>query len=189
MGCCYCGDNECPDCSMDFSTRSEWIASGSKMTVSEFNAYKAGQTTMRKKMAKDWIDCCHNKENPNICPCSNDCICRTEGCCKGKALKKENCEYTMCGNSWCKHCYPSKVKAPSEASGLSAPEPPPQANNLPAVWSLVIKDMADRDAAGAAKYGVRLQPFNGRKSLRDAYQEALDLVVYLRQAIYETEGS
>jgi hypothetical protein len=45
--------------------------------------------------------------------------------------------------------------------------------------------MKDRDVTGAAKYGTRLQPFNGRDSLVDAYQEALDLVVYLRQRIEE----
>jgi hypothetical protein len=72
--------------------------------------------------------------------------------------------------------------------GLSRPEPPPIHNNNPAVWSLVIKDMAERDASGASKYGTRLQPFNGRKALIDLYQELLDAVVYLRQVIYEQEG-
>ena len=68
------------------------------------------------------------------------------------------------------------------------PEPPVTANEHPAVWSLVIRDMADRDVFGANKYGTRLQPSNGRKTLNDAYQEALDLVVYLRQEIYERDG-
>ena len=39
-----------------------------------------------------------------------------------------------------------------------------------------------------AKYGVGLQPHNGRDVLRDAYEEALDLCVYLRQAIFERDG-
>lgn len=71
---------------------------------------------------------------------------------------------------------------------LSQPEPPPKQNDLPAVWDLVRDDIADRDRSGFDKYGTRLQPNNGRNALRDAYQEALDLVVYLRQAIYEQEN-
>ena len=41
---------------------------------------------------------------------------------------------------------------------------------------------------GARKYGVRHQANNGRDQLRDAYEEALDLVCYLRAAIYERDG-
>lgn len=62
--------------------------------------------------------------------------------------------------------------------------PTPSAT-APAVWDLVLADMAARDAEGRRKYGTPLQPGNGRDALVDAYQEALDLVVYLRQAIYE----
>lgn len=65
----------------------------------------------------------------------------------------------------------------------------PTPNSHPAVWDLVITDMRERDNTGAAKYQTRLQPHNGRDALVDAYQEALDLVVYLRQAIYERDGS
>lgn len=64
-------------------------------------------------------------------------------------------------------------------------EPPPVPNEKVAVWDLVIADMKERDNTGAAKYGTRLQPHNGRNALVDAYQEALDLVVYLRQRIEE----
>jgi len=74
------------------------------------------------------------------------------------------------------------------AHGLSDPEPAPKANEEAAVWSLVVRDMAERDLSGLKKYGTRLQPHNGRDPLIDAYQEALDLVVYLRQAIYERTG-
>lgn len=68
---------------------------------------------------------------------------------------------------------------------LNKPEPPPTRNDRPAVWGLVIQDMIERDATGRLKYGVPLQGFNGRDALVDAYQEALDLCVYLRQLIYE----
>lgn len=61
----------------------------------------------------------------------------------------------------------------------------PKANDREHIWDLVIQDMKQRDADGAKKYGTHLQAFNGRNPLVDAYQEALDLVVYLRQAIEE----
>ena len=64
----------------------------------------------------------------------------------------------------------------------------PEKNGLPAVWELVLADMAARDADGRRKYGVPLQPFNGRDPLVDAYQECLDQSVYLRSAIYEREA-
>lgn len=70
---------------------------------------------------------------------------------------------------------------------LNAPQPSPKKSDRPAVWDLVAEDMRQRDAAGLAKYGTRLQPGNGRDALVDAYQEALDLVVYLRQAIAERD--
>jgi len=74
-------------------------------------------------------------------------------------------------------------------SKINKPEPMPEINNHPAVWDLVIKDMQERDKFGQEKYNTRLQPFNGRNALIDAYQEILDLAVYLRQKIYEEEGS
>ncbi len=64
----------------------------------------------------------------------------------------------------------------------------PTPNDKPAVWDLVVKDMKDRDAGGLEKYGTRLQPFNGRDALIDAYQEILDAAVYLRQLIFERDG-
>lgn len=76
----------------------------------------------------------------------------------------------------------------SGGSLAGAEQPEPRANGLPGVWGLVVEDMRTRDALGAKKYGTPLQPFNGRDALVDAYQEALDLVVYLRQAIYERDS-
>lgn len=67
-------------------------------------------------------------------------------------------------------------------------QPAPTPNDRPAVWPLVIADMQERDAIGRERYGTPLQPFNGRDALVDAYQEALDLCVYLRQAIAERDG-
>lgn len=64
-------------------------------------------------------------------------------------------------------------------------QPAPRTNDRPAVWDLVIADMQARDQVGQRRYGTRLQPYNGRDALQDAYEEALDLVVYLRQVIEE----
>lgn len=71
--------------------------------------------------------------------------------------------------------YPSEQPVPRETSGRP-------------VWELVIEDMRARDAVGRRRYGVPLQANNGRDALRDAYEEALDLAVYLRQAIEERDS-
>jgi hypothetical protein len=72
---------------------------------------------------------------------------------------------------------------------LNSPEPEPKANpSGVSVWDLVIADMRERDRIGAIKYGQRLTMGDGRKSLVDAYQEALDLAVYLRKEIAEREA-
>lgn len=64
-------------------------------------------------------------------------------------------------------------------------QPPPLPNDRPAIVDLVVADMIERKRIGIERYGTPLQPFNGRDSLVDAYQEALDLVMYLRQTIEE----
>lgn len=69
----------------------------------------------------------------------------------------------------------------------NADNPPPQASTSPAMWDLVRADIEERDRVGQQRYGTRLQANNGRDALVDAYQEALDLVVYLRQVIYERD--
>ena len=63
------------------------------------------------------------------------------------------------------------------------PDPTPNASRP--IWELVIEDMHARDHVGRQRYGTPLQAHNGRDVLRDAYEEALDLCVYLRQAIEE----
>lgn len=72
-----------------------------------------------------------------------------------------------------------------DPKNLSTPEPDPVATGGPAIWDLVIADMHERDQSGRAKYGTPLQAGNGRDALVDAYQEALDLAVYMRQAMAE----
>ena len=67
-------------------------------------------------------------------------------------------------------------------------QPIPQADGFSPrkdVCTLVQQDLEDRIQLGEKRYGERLQTFNGRSAIWDAYQEALDLVVYLRQHIEE----
>ena len=107
---------------------------------------------------------------------------------------KEGYHYAGCEvwkpNTTLEHCTCAKLAHGLAAQAdLNKPEPAPIPNALPAVWDLVMQDMLDRDHVGCSKYGTRLQPNNGRDALTDAYQEALDLCVYLRQALYEKNGS
>jgi hypothetical protein len=66
-------------------------------------------------------------------------------------------------------------------------EPDPTGNGRPIV-PLVLTDLSSRADAGRLKYDTLLRAGNGRDALIDAYQEACDLVMYLRQAIYERDG-
>lgn len=61
----------------------------------------------------------------------------------------------------------------------------PVRNDSAAVQDLVIADIEQRKALGLKKYGTLLQAHNGRDMLRDAYDEALDLCIYLRGALEE----
>lgn len=77
-----------------------------------------------------------------------------------------------------------------ETRGSQIPEgfreqPAPVRNDHEPVWENVIQDMWKRHQKGVETYGVPLQPFNGRDALQDAYEECLDMAVYLRQAIEE----
>lgn len=67
-------------------------------------------------------------------------------------------------------------------------QPPPLTNDLPAIQDLVQADIGKRKQVGIERYGTPLQAFNGRDALTDAYEEALDLCQYLRQALFERDG-
>lgn len=67
-------------------------------------------------------------------------------------------------------------------------QPPPVPNDGKPVWLMVIEDMQKRDHIGRQRYGTPLQCHNGRDALKDAYEECLDMVVYLRQAIEERDA-
>jgi len=55
------------------------------------------------------------------------------------------------------------------------------------IWNSVIEDMRKRDEVGREKYGKPLLAFDGRDTLQDAYEEALDMAVYLKKAIMERD--
>lgn len=48
------------------------------------------------------------------------------------------------------------------------------------------EDLRGRGEFGERKYGTGLRPFNGRRFDRDAYEEALDLLAYLRGEMAES---
>jgi hypothetical protein len=66
-------------------------------------------------------------------------------------------------------------------------QPLPTPNDRPHVTDLVMQDLSDRKALGIARYNTPLQPFNGRDSLQDAYEECLDQALYLRQWMQEKD--
>lgn len=61
----------------------------------------------------------------------------------------------------------------------------PDPSDRPDIATLVKKDIESRVQQGEEEYGERLQPHNGRNALQDAYEEAIDLALYLRQKLYE----
>ena len=53
---------------------------------------------------------------------------------------------------------------------------------------LVIEDMKKRKAFGLEKYGTCLTSDNGRDHLKDAYEECLDMLVYLKCAMEQRDA-
>lgn len=70
---------------------------------------------------------------------------------------------------------------------MKTAQPKPTGNGAE-ILPLVLADLHARDALGRKKYGTTLCAKNGRDPLRDAYEEALDMAMYLRQAIEERDG-
>lgn len=109
----------------------------------------------------------------------------------------ETCEHTKYeeqGNNWI----------------MNEKQPAPIPNQYPAIWPLVIEDvkllriapvnsaldkvyaslledMEERDNFGRSKYQMPLQMFNGRDCFKDAYQELLDYIAYMKQAYMEAK--
>jgi hypothetical protein len=70
----------------------------------------------------------------------------------------------------------------------AASEQPVPTEGTVEIAALVRADIEARAVKGEQTYGKRLQAHNGRDALLDAYQEALDLCMYLRQAIAERDS-
>lgn len=70
-----------------------------------------------------------------------------------------------------------------KAATANQPKPKGRGRDIAA---LVLADIEARVAKGEQTYGERLKAHNGRNALWDAYQEALDLALYLRQHIEES---
>lgn len=67
-------------------------------------------------------------------------------------------------------------------------QPLPIPNDETDIQTLVMRDIEDRRELGIRRYGTALQPHNGRDALQDAYEEAIDLAMYLKQLIVERES-
>ncbi len=96
----------------------------------------------------------------------------------------EECKWPMCACGGLEDCV---LVAPTKPQ-REGDQPMTVRNGHPAVWPIVMQDMQARHEIGIKRYGTPLQPHNGRDMLRDAYEEVLDLAVYLRGAIYERDG-
>jgi len=70
----------------------------------------------------------------------------------------------------------------------ASPQPRPTGDGQ-VVLDKVLRDLQDRAATGHIKYGTKLRTHNGRNALLDAYQEALDLAMYLAQALMEQQDA
>lgn len=63
----------------------------------------------------------------------------------------------------------------SDAAGILPPD----------AAELIAHELEARKALGISRYGRPLRAHNGRNALQDAWEEALDLAVYLRQMMTE----
>jgi hypothetical protein len=92
---------------------------------------------------------------------------------------------TTCGERDALKARLDKAEAGAKAAtDPAAPQPPPIGDGTP-ILPLVLRDFQARGEAGQKKYGTPLRANNGRNALIDAYQEAQDLCLYLRQKIEE----
>lgn len=66
-------------------------------------------------------------------------------------------------------------------------QPLPEPNGTPHIHNAVADDLMARQKVGIARYGQPLQAGNGRDPSQDAYEEVLDLAVYLKQTNIEME--
>lgn len=104
-------------------------------------------------------------------------------CFCGRAPTMDYCGTLACEKAR-EDAFQHETSASPEATGA---QPTPKGQGVD-ITPLVIADLQARSAQGAKKYGEPLRADNGRDALMDAYQEALDLVQYLRQLIEERKA-
>lgn len=87
---------------------------------------------------------------------------------------------------------PSRASTNDSATGKFSkgavsvePQPTPGGHSI---TELVLFDLQMRRTFGIKKYGQELLSNDGRDTLFDAYQEALDLCLYLRKVIHDRDG-
>lgn len=102
------------------------------------------------------------------------------------------------------HARPSEPHPDLMGLGARESQPDPRSSGLRPLWpvligelstrdlwitderrAMLIQAMRNRDDLGRRRYGVPLTAHNGRDARRDARDEALDLMIYLRQMIEE----
>ena len=71
------------------------------------------------------------------------------------------------------------VRDPSTDQALPIP------NDRRPIVDTVRDDLLKRKEHGVAKYGQALQAFNGRDPVQDAFEESVDLMLYLKQLLEE----
>lgn len=67
-------------------------------------------------------------------------------------------------------------------------QPLPVVNDEVSIQDRVIADIERRKAIGLERYGTLLQPFNGRDVLQDLYEELMDALMYVKQAMVERDA-
>ena len=82
--------------------------------------------------------------------------------------------------------YSEQFVSVEDCDPATVKQPAPKGKGSP-ILGMVLADLTNRALEGKEKYGEPLLANNGRNALWDAYQEALDLAMYLRQAIEEQE--
>lgn len=93
------------------------------------------------------------------------------------------CGFSLASPGHIQACYVTRT-ADSTHNPAATPQHTPHGEGRE-ILPLVIDDLKARIEYGTKKYGEPLKAFNTRDALMDAYQEALDLVVYLKQVIEE----
>lgn len=67
-------------------------------------------------------------------------------------------------------------------------QPDPTENEKSAVVIIkVMQDLENQAIKGLQHYGTVLKTHNGRDALQDAYEEALDMAMYLAQVLMERD--